>query len=456
MQAEPILIVDNTTQSRSEMSAMLIRCGYDADAVADGSEALRRLNTIGYRLVVTDEAAHDASGGLLFHQIADHHPTVPVIVVSAKGDVHRAVDALHRGACDYLIKPIAEAQLCASVRRGIGHAATDAAHCAAVASPAAGNGNGAGRQVIAKDIQMQRVLEMARTVAPSQATVLIQGESGTGKEVLAAYIHQHSGRAKEPYVATNCAALPEQLAESELFGHEKGSFTGAVSRKIGKFEQAGSGTLVLDEISEMPMSLQAKLLRVLQERHLDRVGGQRPVAVHARTIAISNVDLRKAVSKGRFREDLFYRINVIPLTIPPLRERTEDIPELTQYFIDKCCRLNALPEKQIDSKVMQKLMTYAWPGNVRELENTIERAVLLSAGDSIDPGALMLDGFAAPTSRGTGGIEVGMSVREMEKQLICKTLEKVDDNRTHAAKMLGISIRTLRNKLNEYRQEEAC
>jgi transcriptional regulator with PAS, ATPase and Fis domain len=295
---------------------------------------------------------------------------------------------------------------------------------------------------------------MAQNIAPSRATVLIQGESGTGKELFAGFIHHHSRQTQGPYVAVNCAALPEHLAESELFGHEKGAFTGAVSRKTGKFESAEKGTIVLDEISEMPVALQAKLLRVLQEREIDRVGGSRPVPVDTRVIAISNVDLKKAVADGKFREDLFYRVNVVPLTIPPLRERKDDIPLLADYFLEKYSSMNARQTPRISEDAASLLRNHEWYGNVRELENTIERAVLIGNGEMILPEHLILGGALGDVHpAASSGIGTGTTVREMEKQLIVKTLKEVNENRTRAAELLGISIRTLRNKLREYRQE---
>jgi transcriptional regulator with PAS, ATPase and Fis domain len=294
---------------------------------------------------------------------------------------------------------------------------------------------------------------LAKGVAASNATILIQGESGTGKELLAAYVHRHSRHPDAPYVAINCAALPDTLAESELFGHEKGSFTGAINRKIGKFEMAKSGTIVLDEISEMPLALQAKLLRVLQEKEIDRVGGTRPVPIDARVIAISNVELKNAISKGKFREDLFYRINVIPLTLPPLRERKGDIPLLAQYFLEKYSLLNKQNNSGIADEAMTLLLEHGWKGNVRELENTIERAVLISGGEIILPEHLILEDVEGDFHFTNAiPVKVGCTVREMEKELINRTLTEVNDNRTHAAELLGISIRTLRNKLREYKE----
>jgi transcriptional regulator with PAS, ATPase and Fis domain len=311
-----------------------------------------------------------------------------------------------------------------------------------------------GKEIITHNRKFQDILCRARSVAASTATVLIQGESGTGKELLAAYVHRHSRNPQAPYVAVNCAALPDTLAESELFGHEKGSFTGAIGRKIGKFELAKQGTVVLDEISEMPLALQAKLLRVLQEREIDRIGGTGPIPIDARMIAISNVDLKTAVTDGKFRQDLYYRINVIPLTLPPLRERKEDIALLAGHFIEKYSLANQKTISGIDDVAMKMLRNYSWKGNIRELENTMERAVLISGGGLILPEHLLLDSAKNEVESGVGfPVKAGYTVREMEKELIIRTLEDVNDNRTHAAEILGISIRTLRNKLQEYRQE---
>jgi transcriptional regulator with PAS, ATPase and Fis domain len=297
---------------------------------------------------------------------------------------------------------------------------------------------------------MLKVLSLARRVSGATATVLIQGESGTGKELLARFIHQQSGRGTNSFVAMNCAALPEQLAESELFGYEKGAFTGATQARMGKFEQAHQGTLLLDEISEMPLSLQAKLLRVLQEKEVDHIGGRHPIAVDVRVIATTNRDLRKMVLNAQFREDLYYRLRVIPITVPPLRERKEDIPVLAEYFVEKFCPPNRESMPRLSSQALERMSSYIWPGNVRELENTIERAVLISEGPSIGPEFLLLDNAMSDAGGQTKSNLVGLTVRQMEHKLIGQTLKYVNDNRTNAAKMLGISIRTLRNKLKEY------
>ncbi len=298
---------------------------------------------------------------------------------------------------------------------------------------------------------MLKVLTLAQRVSEATATVLIQGESGTGKELLARYIHQQSGRGGRPFVAMNCAALPEQLAESELFGYEKGAFTGAAQARLGKFELAHQGTLLLDEISEMPLVLQAKLLRILQEKEVDHIGGRQPIPVDVRVIATTNRDLREMVLNAEFREDLYYRLRVIPITIPPLRHRKADIPVLTEFFIQKFCPPNRRPAPKLSAQALERMSNYNWPGNVRELENTVERALLISEGACIGPEFLLLDHDVAGPGMAERSNLVGMTVREMEQKLIGQTLRHVNDNRTFAAKMLGISIRTLRNKLREYK-----
>jgi DNA-binding NtrC family response regulator len=307
--------------------------------------------------------------------------------------------------------------------------------------------------LIASDKAMLSLMDMARRIAPSEATVLLQGESGTGKEVFAHFIHAHSRRKNGPFIAINCAALPETLAESELFGFEKGAFTGALNRKIGKFEQARDGTLLLDEISEMPLNLQPKLLRVLQEKTIARIGGHESIDVNARIVATTNRDLLGMVKEGQFRQDLYYRLRVIPFTIPPLRERPSDIPLLINHFIAKCCASDQRPQPIISPEAMHRLKHWAWPGNVRELENTVERAILICPDNQIGPGHLLLDDDLSEENIADTAQLVGMTVKDLEEKLIVQTLSHVNHNRTEASRMLGISIRTLRNKLSEYREK---
>ncbi|MGB7257732.1 MAG: sigma-54 dependent transcriptional regulator [Pseudolabrys sp.] len=370
---------------------------------------------------------------------------VPIVACGITNDARAAVAAIHAGAKEYIPLP-PDPELIAAVLAAV----TDDA-----------------RDLIWRDESMAQVVKLAQQIAGSEASVLITGESGTGKEVLARYVHGRSTRAKKPFITINCAAIPENLLESELFGHEKGSFTGALGRRIGKFEEANGGTLLLDEISEMDVRLQAKLLRAIQERVIDRVGGTRPVPVNIRIIATSNRNLTDAVREGKFREDLLFRLNVVNLKIPPLRERPADIVELAQYFVKKYSETNSLPVRALSAEARRALNVNRWPGNVRELENTLHRAVLLSTGPEIGvDGILTPDGSRLDSSRGVVAQAamaaeqvtrnlVGRTVAEVERDLILETLKHCLGNRTHAANILGISIRTLRNKLNEYAADGA-
>ncbi len=309
-----------------------------------------------------------------------------------------------------------------------------------------------------EDPEMIRILKTAENVAASRATILLQGESGTGKELLARFIHANSPRAQKRFIAINCAAVPDGLLESELFGHEKGAFTGAHLAKPGKFELAHDSTLLLDEVSEMPLLLQAKLLRVIQEGEIERLGARQPTRVNVRLIATTNRELAALVRRGEFREDLFYRLNVVPLRIPALRERPRDIENLAQFFTEVSSHLNGRPMRRLTAEAMEKLRSWKWPGNVRELENVIERAVLYASTDEIEVAQIQIEGWTADspppstaaTNGMTAGMTAGMTVAQAEQLLIMKTLEHTEQNRTQAAKLLGISIRTLRNKLHEY------
>jgi len=367
---------------------------------------------------------------------------VPVVACGVGADPKRAADAIRAGAKEFIPLP-PDAELIAAV-------------LAAVSDD--------DRPMIARDPAMQAVIALADQVSASEASILITGESGVGKEVMARHVHVKSRRAQRPFISVNCAAIPENLLESELFGHEKGAFTGAVARRIGKFEEASGGTLLLDEISEMDGRLQAKLLRALQEREIDRVGGGKPVKVDIRVIATSNRDLAQAAKDGTFREDLLYRLNVVNLRLPPLRERPGDILALAEHFGRKYAAANGMPERPLSTLARQRLLSHRWPGNVRELENAMHRAVLLSSSAEIEEFAIRLpDGApmpaspAAETARAasiaaeavTRGL-VGQTVAAVEQQLIIDTLSHCLGNRTHAANILGISIRTLRNKLKEY------
>jgi len=369
------------------------------------------------------------------------HIHVPIIACGTENDARAAVAAIHAGAKEYIPLP-PDPELIGAV-------------LAAVADDA--------RDFVYRDEAMARVVKLAQQIAASEASVLITGESGTGKEVLARFVHERSNRANKPFICVNCAAIPESLLESELFGHEKGAFTGAVARRIGKFEEANGGTLLLDEISEMDVRLQSKLLRAIQERIIDRVGGTRPVPVDIRIIATSNRNLSEAVRDGTFREDLLFRLNVVNLKIPPLRERPADVVELAQHFIAKYAAANGVAALPLSNEARHALAVARWPGNVRELENCMHRAVLLANGDEIGADAILApDGarldatrnpmvaHAALAAEQVTRVLVGRTVAEVERDLILETLKHCLGNRTHAANILGISIRTLRNKLNEY------
>lgn len=359
---------------------------------------------------------------------------VPVVVcgLGRKDETPSAVKAIKAGAKDYIPLP-PDADLIAAV-------------LAAVAEEQSG--------MIGTDPAMRSVLAMADKIAPSEATVLITGESGTGKEVMSRYIHAKSKRKEGPFIAINCAAIPENLLESELFGHEKGSFTGAVSRRIGKFEEANNGTLLLDEISEMPLQLQAKLLRAIQERIIERIGSNDSVKVDVRILATSNRDLQAFVKQGGFREDLYYRLNVVNLRLPSLRERRTDIVQLAQFFADKYSDQNGMPKKKLSLDSQAKVARYDWPGNVRELENTMHRAILISSEDEIEPFAIIIDDDEEDTVQSVAaGAPTGMKLEDLEKAHILNTLDHCLGNRSQAAAILGISIRTLRGKLQQYGAE---
>lgn len=447
----PILIVDAQPEVRAEIGQNLNRVGFPVEIASDGLEALDKFKALKYSMIITDDQVPGVGGMEMLNSIKKISPQIPVVIMTANGSVHNAVAAMQAGACDYIMKPFPPEVLERTVKKVVG---TPIAKHADPSGAGSDGHHSAGKEIITRDPALTAILKRARSIASSKATVLIQGESGTGKELLAAYIHRCGCQPEAPYVGLNCAALPDTLAESELFGHEKGSFTGAVGRKIGKFELAKNGTVVLDEIGEMPLPLQSKLLRVLQEKEIDRIGGTHPIPIDARVIAISNVDLKKAITAGKFREDLYYRINVIPFTLPPLRQRKDDIVLLAQYFMEKYSRLNRKNVVKLSEAAKEVLLKHSWNGNVRELENTIERAVLISSDKHILPENLLMEppegGGQAPTEP---VLKVGITVRDMEKDLIFRTLEKVNDNRTHAAELLGISIRTLRNKLREYKDE---
>ncbi len=432
------LIVDDDVQMLSALEAALVSRGHSVRTASNGAEARSILREFVPRAVITDLRMPTMGGLDLLAHVRKRSATMPVILLSAYGTVPSAVDAMRAGAVDFLVKPFSQSDLDRALER-------------LPADPfeaPAGDARDPNGPIVTGNDSMRDLLSSAAQAARTDATVLVEAESGTGKELLARWIHQSSARSNGPFVAVNCAALVDSLLESELFGHEKGAFTGATNLKPGKFELAQGGTILLDEIGEMALSLQAKLLRVLQEHEVDRVGGKRPIPIDVRVIATTNRHLKKLIVKRCFREDLYFRLNVVPLRIPPLRERKDDIPALARYFAAK---YGNDPDPSIPESALKLLSAYSWPGNVRELENVVHRAFALRGELRLLPEDL----FDQPVAVGDGvELQAGCSVSEMERKLILATIEQTDGNRTRAAKLLGISLRTLRNKLREYRLEE--
>ena len=456
-----LMIVGSLQSQMAEAGQLAVKKGAKVQHAEDITQAMGALRAGKGADVVMVDIKQDIQK--FIKQLEEERISIPVVACGIENDASAAVKAIKSGAKEYVPLP-PNAELIAAVLEAVTQEDT---------------------KMIAGDPVMKAVVQMADQIAPSDATVLITGESGTGKEVMSTYIHNKSKRKGQPFISLNCAAIPENLLESELFGHEKGAFTGAVARRIGKFEEANGGTLLLDEISEMHPSLQAKLLRAIQERVIDRIGGKQPVPVDIRLLATSNRNLEESVKKGEFREDLYFRLNVINIALPALRNRPGDILPLTEMFIKKYSEQNGLPVKKLSKGAEEKLLGYHWPGNVRELENTIHRTVLLSQQAEIEDTAVILTGQAetmaqayadskakaseeaaapkeekketapsAPEVSDQDKVQteafVGKSIADMERDMIISTLDHCLGNRTHAAKILGISIRTLRNKINQY------
>ena len=435
-----VLIIGSLGGELGQAARIAAARGAKLDQADTATEGLARLRQDARVDLVLVELPHDVAS--LVGAIARERMAVPVVACGTDTDPIAAEQAILAGAREFLPLP------------------PDPDLIAAILEAASGE---ASAPLIARDPAMLATLRRAEQVAASEASVLIVGESGTGKEVLARHIHRRSRRAGGPFIALNCAAIPESLLESELFGHERGAFSGALARRVGKFEAADGGTLLLDEISEMDVRLQAKLLRAIQEREIDRLGGTGPVRVNVRLLATSNRDLPAEVAAGRFREDLYFRLNVVSLRVPPLRERPADVPTLADYYARRYAEVNGLPFRPLLPSTLARLKAHAWRGNVRELENAMHRAVLLAEGDAIGPEVIELvpsHGTAAPVSAlvaapgdlgGVAGL-VGRTMDEVERELILETLSHTLGNRTHAATILGISIRALRNKLRDYAQ----
>lgn len=439
MAIEKILIVDDEVLMRNFLVEALKRKGLEAVTAENGQKALDLLRNQSFDLVITDMKMPGLTGMDVLKYVKEVSPRTLVIVVTAFGTIENAVEAMKNGAFHYLIKPFSLESLIANIEKANQHVALVEENYY-LREQVVYHTNG--REVVAESPAMQKILLDIEQIAKSNASVFINGETGTGKEVIAHLVHYSSPRANHPFIKVNCAAVPEALVESEFFGHEKGSFTGATNKRLGRFELAHSGSLLLDEITEIPPGLQAKLLRVTQEQEFERVGGSKPIKVDVRLISTSNRDIREALTNKILREDLYYRLNVVPIYLPPLRERKEDILPLAEHFIERTCQQNHLDRKTLSADAKKKLSYYRWPGNVRELANVIERAIVMDQGKVIQENHLHLDNPA-------GSLIAGKTLQELEKQLIFETLQ-MHQNRTKAAETLGISLKVLRDKLQEY------
>ena len=451
MRIDRILIVDDEDEVRRVLVDYLTVQGYTTLGVRSIQQGVEAVKNDAFDLVIADLRLQDGSGLDLLRQVKQISPKSYGVLITGYATMETAVESIRIGLFDYMIKPILPAQLDLVLQRleSLRQLESENSYLRQQQQTEVG-GSAGGGIVWGRSGLMQDILEMVKKVAQTHATVLIQGESGTGKEVVAHAIVENSTRAQKPFVKVNCAAVPETLLESEFFGHEKGAFTGAVSRREGRFETANGGTLLLDEIAEIPMSLQVKLLRVLQEREFERVGGNKTVRVDVRLIASTNRDLQDAVRQGQFREDLFYRLNVIPIALPPLRLRGTDLDDLVEYFVAHFARKHGKSANTISARGMERLRAYRWPGNVRELQNTLERAVIMAPPD----GAIDIPEFALPEKAAFGTMSVAdklPTVDEMERRLIAHMLLQTNNNKTRAAEKLAISLRTLRNKLRAYR-----
>ena len=442
MQESSVLVVEDDKSLLEALCDTLELAGFRVHAATSGPEALKLLESHAVGMVISDVQMEPMDGLALMRRIKAKRPELPVLLMTAYGTIQKAVAAMRDGAADYLVKPFEAEVLVNTVTRYLGSRTTGESDL----------------DLVGDDPKTQALRELARRVAESKATVLITGESGTGKEVLARYLHRHSPRAERPFVAVNCAAIPENMLEATLFGYEKGAFTGAYQAAPGKFEQAQGGTLLLDEISEMDLALQAKLLRVLQEREVERLGGRKTIALDVRVLATSNRDMKREVAEQRFREDLYYRLNVFPLHVAPLRERQGDIIPLAEYLLERHAREGGRAIPRLSAAARKRMLGYRWPGNVRELDNLIQRALVLQAGDEIRERDLCFEesseqggGDLSPPRAEEGGT-LDQSIRSQEYRTIIDALKEPGSSRKAVAARLGISERTLRYKLARMRE----
>jgi two-component system, NtrC family, response regulator HydG len=457
-----LLIIDDDTSHLASLIKIFNKMTLDVVGVPRGKEALALIAKQNFTIVLSDLMLPDIDGLDLLIEVKKYNPRIEIVIMTAYGTIERAVEAMRRGAYDFITKPFRRAEIERVIQRALERVSLIQENqelkkqLAEARIAAATNQSG----VIGHAPAFRKVLELAFQAAPSQATILLQGESGTGKEIFAQTIHTQSSRANEPFVTVNCGALPEGIIEAELFGVEKGAFTGATHKRDGRFSRAHGGTLFLDEIGEMPLHLQVKLLRVLQSGEYESVGGSTPLFSDCRVIAATNVNLLEAVREGDFREDLYYRLKVISLTLPPLRERRDDIPLLAEHFLQRFINRHQRPIKSISSNSMNLLITYPWPGNVRELENTIERAVVLCQNDQIEPLDLpaeihdqsspiqpQKDGLDVTPDHALFSVPLGTPLQEVERRLIMKTLAFTSGDKRQTAQLLGIATRTIYRKL---------
>jgi DNA-binding NtrC family response regulator len=449
-----VLVVDDEAASRTGLQALLEREGYEVKVAATGPEALEKARSFRPTVVIADLVMPGMDGLALIRSLQDEAPFAVTILLTGQGSIETAVQAMKSGAYDYLTKPVDLRHLFLLVQKAMDRARMGRE----LSLLQRQTGTGDRPALLGRSAAMKAVLEQVEQAAPSTAPVLVLGESGTGKELVARTLHALSPRARASFVGVNCAAITESLLESEIFGHEKGSFTGAVDRRIGCFEMADGGTLLLDEVAEMHPAVQAKFLRVLEERTFRRIGGKTEIQVDVRVVAATNQDPEAAVRDGKLRADLYYRLNVFPITLPPLRDRPEDIPLLAEAFLQQSAATNRNTVRVIAPAALELLQRYAWPGNVRELRNVLERAVLLARGEIIESSHLpeILRGPQRPSdSSSTLTLPLGITVEEAEKTLILKSLELARNNKTRAAGILGISVKTLHNKLVRYQSAGA-
>ena len=448
---ERVLIVEDDPATRTGLAELVQAWGFQTDEASDGEDGLRRVTTFRPAIIVSDLVMPRVDGLSLLRALKDQLSDITFILLTAQGTVDSAVEAIKEGAYDYLSKPVDPQRLQILLQKAVERQETlrEVRHLRRQLRE-----HGSFGRIVGNSPGIRSVYRVIEQAAPTLASVLISGESGTGKELIAQTIHELSPRASFPFVAINCAAIPETLLESEIFGHEKGAFTGAQDRRIGVFELAHRGTLFLDEIAEMMPATQVKLLRVLQEKTFRRLGGRQELSVDVRVIAATNMDPAEAVRSGKLREDLYYRLNVFAIELPPLRERREDVPLLTQCFLNEFNRTNLKSVRAVDQEAMRILERYPWPGNIRELRNVIERATILSDGDFIEPRHLPPTLLSREEeSLPTVTLAPGTTVDEAERRLIVLTLEHTRNNKTRAAEILGISLKTLHNKLNRMKEE---